>query len=150
MSANSAKVRGIYNPANMEAYQCGKAANVAPAAVMSQTSLPSQTRPIEMSRTSRWDSLHAHTFIIIHTNTSTIHSTAMRINHSVGRNSMLFYLSDPVVARINMRRTTRRTMADHGRHHRVHQPKVQAYLRDDHPLYIALITQLRPLITGHI
>src|SRR5699024_4466321 len=74
----------------------------------------------------------------------------MRINHNVGRNSMLFYLSDPVVARINMRRTTRRTMADHGRHHRVHQPKVQAYLRDDHPLYIALITQLRPLITEHI
>src|SRR5690625_7162637 len=100
----------MYRPANMDAYQCGNAANVAPAAVMSQTSLPSQTGPMVLSNTRRCDSFLAHAFINMPTPRSKpsrmrypVHSTAMRMNHNVVRNYIrVFYFSDVDVASISI------------------------------------------------
>ena len=44
---------GRYSVESREAYQNGNAANIAPIAVMSQTSLPSHTGPITFSSTRR-------------------------------------------------------------------------------------------------
>src|SRR4051812_8730228 len=46
MSAASSRTRARYRPENMVAYQPGKAANVMAPAVISHTSLPSQTGPM--------------------------------------------------------------------------------------------------------
>src|SRR5699024_7638634 len=101
------------------------------------------------------DSFFAQTFINMPTPRSKpsrtkypIHSTAMRMNHNVGRNSMMvFYLSVPVETRISMRRTTHRTMV-YGRHHRCpHPPTVQASPPGAHLWCIEPTTRLRLPIT---
>ena len=81
-----------------EAYQCGKAANIAPAAVISQTSLPSQTGPIELSRTRLLRSLRLRNGIIMPTprskpsrNRYPIQSTTMRTNQIVARISIVTF-----------------------------------------------------------
>ena len=80
---------------NREAYQRGKAANVAPAAVSSQTSFPSQTGPIVLSRTRRSVLLRAKSFMSMPTPRSNpsrkrypVHRTAMATNQMVGNSSM--------------------------------------------------------------
>ena len=53
MSPSSTSSRGRYRPLNKVAYQPGKAANMAPPAVISQTSLPSQVGPTVLIMTRR-------------------------------------------------------------------------------------------------
>ena len=63
MSATRTSSSGRYSAENSEAYQSGNAAKVAPPAVRSQTSLPSQTGPIVLIRTRRSVLFRAKPFI---------------------------------------------------------------------------------------
>ena len=67
ISPSSVSVNGMYRVENSEAYQSGNAANVAAPAVMSHTSLPSQTGPMLFSISLRWFSVRAETSMCIPT-----------------------------------------------------------------------------------
>src|ERR1700719_749407 len=76
----------------MLAYQTGKAAKVAPAATISQTSLPSQTGPMAFRQSRRSSSSRPMTRLSMPTPKSKpsstkypVHSTPIRANHAVFR-----------------------------------------------------------------
>lgn len=90
ISPTSTRNSGRYRPLNRVAYQPGKAAKVAPPAVISQTSLPSQVGPIVLIITRRSLGSLPRMGYSIETPKSKpsrkkkpIHSTAMSRNHTI-------------------------------------------------------------------
>jgi hypothetical protein len=95
----STSTSGTYRAENSEAYQNGKAAKIAAPAVISQTSLPSQTGPMVLSMTRLLGSSLAVISMCMPTPRSKpsrsrkpIQRIAMAMNQTLGRMSMSFLL----------------------------------------------------------